>query len=60
VLDHGVRVDTFLYDEAAVLAVDEDRVRAWGVEPVAGRMAAPNGHSHDPELLAGMLSALRR
>ena len=60
VLDHGVRVDTFLYEEAGVLAVDEDQVRAWGVEPVAGHMAAPNGHSHDPERLAGMLAALRR
>ncbi|MFI5047464.1 MAG: uridine diphosphate-N-acetylglucosamine-binding protein YvcK [Acidimicrobiia bacterium] len=60
VLDHGVRVDTFLYERAGVLTVDEDRVRAWGVEPVAGRMAAPNGHSHDPERLAGMLAALRR
>jgi uncharacterized cofD-like protein len=59
VLGHGVRVDTFLYEEAGVLPVDDDRVRAWGVEPVAGRMADGTGHSHDPGRLAGMLSALR-
>jgi uncharacterized cofD-like protein len=58
VLDHGVRVDTFLYEPSA-LAVDSDRVRAWGVEPVAGRMAAPpQGHSHDPGRLAAALSGL--
>jgi uncharacterized cofD-like protein len=55
VLDHGGRVDTFLYDEEGQLAADEDRIRARGVQPVAGRMAAANGHSHDPVRLAGML-----
>jgi len=60
VLDHGVRVDTFLYEEAGALAVDEGRVRAWGVDPVAGHLAGPIGHSHDPGRLAGMLSALGR
>jgi uncharacterized cofD-like protein len=58
VLDHGGRVDTFLYDSEGQLAVDAERVRVLGVEPVAGTMAAPNGHSHDPVLLASMLSAL--
>jgi len=57
VLDHGARVDTFLYQPGA-LAVDIDRIRAWGVEPVAGTMAAANGHSHDPERLAVMLKDL--
>ena len=57
VLDHGARVDTFLYDVGG-LAVDEDRVRAWDVEPVAASMASPNGHSHDPGRLAAMLSQL--
>ncbi len=55
VLGHGGRVDTFLYDVDAQLAADEDRIRARGVEPVAGRMAAANGHSHDPGRLAAML-----
>lgn len=55
VLDHGGRVDTFLYDEEGELAADEARIRARGVEPVAGRMAAAGGHSHDPGRLAAML-----
>ncbi|MET0895025.1 MAG: gluconeogenesis factor YvcK family protein, partial [Acidimicrobiia bacterium] len=55
VLDHGARVDTFLYEGAGELAADETQIRAWGVEPVAGTMAAANGHSHDPTRLAGML-----
>ncbi|MET0275651.1 MAG: uridine diphosphate-N-acetylglucosamine-binding protein YvcK [Acidimicrobiia bacterium] len=58
VLDHGARVDTFLYDGAGDLAADEAQIRAWGVEPVAGTMAAANGHSHDPTRLAGMLRSL--
>ena len=58
VLDHGGRVDTFLYDEDGELAVDEARIRARGVEPVAGRMAAPGGHSHDPARLAAKLRGL--
>jgi 2-phospho-L-lactate transferase/gluconeogenesis factor (CofD/UPF0052 family) len=59
VLDHGARVDTFLYEPGA-LAVDLDRIRGWGVDPVAGAMmAAANGHSHDPGRLAAMLSELR-
>ncbi|HEX5588591.1 MAG TPA: 2-phospho-L-lactate transferase CofD family protein, partial [Acidimicrobiia bacterium] len=57
VLDHGARVDTFLYQPGG-LAVDLDRIRGWGVEPVAGTMAAANGHTHDPERLAVMLGAL--
>ena len=58
VLDHGARVDTFLYEEGGVLAVDEGRIRVWGVEPVSGSMASRNGHSHDPARLASMLRFL--
>jgi uncharacterized cofD-like protein len=58
VLDHGARVDTFLYDGAGELAADETQISAWGVEAVAGTMAAANGHSHDPARLAGMLRSL--
>jgi uncharacterized cofD-like protein len=58
VLDHGARVDTFLYDGAGELVADETQIRAWNVDPVAGAMAAPNGHSHDPARLAGMLRGL--
>lgn len=58
VLDHGARVDTFLYDGAGELAADEAQIRAWGVQPVTAAMAAANRHSHDPARLAGMLRSL--
>jgi uncharacterized cofD-like protein len=59
VLDHGVRVDAFVYQEGrAVLAADDDRIRGWGVEPVAAPVAGANGLVHDPQKLASALRAL--
>ena len=58
VLDHGVRVHTFLYHEGGSLAVDLDAIRSWGVEPVAARVADPDEVAHDPEQLAKVLRAL--
>ena len=58
VLDHGARVDAFLYAEDGSLAVAPDAVRAMGVEPVAARLARPHGLAHDPRQLAKALRAL--
>jgi uncharacterized cofD-like protein len=58
VLDHGARVDTFLYHLGGELAADEAAVRGLGVEPVAADVAGPNGHVHDPVALAKVLEGL--
>jgi uncharacterized cofD-like protein len=58
VVDHGVRVDTFLYGQDGTLAVSVTAVRAMGVEPVAARVARPHGLAHDPQQLAKALQAL--
>jgi uncharacterized cofD-like protein len=66
VLDHGARVDTFLYDlpEAGherppgALSTDPDRIRALGVGPVAAPVARVDGLAHDPRQLAKALRAL--
>jgi uncharacterized cofD-like protein len=55
---HGARVDVFLYERDGVLAVDPERVRATGTEPVAGAVARDDGLAHDPGRLAKALSAL--
>jgi uncharacterized cofD-like protein len=55
---HGVRVDVFLSNEGGNLAVDDDQVRAWGVEPVAAPVATERGLTHDPRRLALALQAL--
>ncbi len=63
VFDHGARVDTFLYDRSSPLAVDEDEVRALGVEPVAADVAerrGSGGRAHDPVALGAALAALTR
>ena len=57
-LDHGGRVDVFLYDPTHGLAVDEAAVAALGVEPVGAPIARPDGRGHDPAQLAKALSAL--
>jgi uncharacterized cofD-like protein len=56
VLDHGARVDTFLYATDGSLAVDEADVRELGAEPVGGAVAGAG--VHDPQRLAKLLSAL--
>ena len=52
VLDHGGRVDQFVYDPEHGLAVDPAAVAALGVEPVAAPIAGPGGTGHDPQQLA--------
>jgi uncharacterized cofD-like protein len=58
VLDHGARVDTFVYQLAGVFPVDEEGIRGLGVEPVGAEVAGANGLVHDPGRLATALSAL--
>jgi uncharacterized cofD-like protein len=58
VLVHDARVDAFLYDTGRGLPVDEARVRALGVRPVAGAVARDDGLVHDPGRLAPALHAL--
>jgi uncharacterized cofD-like protein len=56
VLEHGARVDTFLYATDGVLAVDEADVRHQGVAAVGAGLA--DGLVHDPGRLAQRLLAL--
>jgi uncharacterized cofD-like protein len=58
VLDHGARVDVFLYDQDRGLAVDAAKVRARGVEPVAADLADDPGAEHAPAKLAKALAKL--
>ncbi len=58
VVEHGGRVDRFLYEEGGILAADTDAMRELGVEPVAGQVARPDGLAHDPLKLAEALQAL--
>jgi uncharacterized cofD-like protein len=58
VLDHGCRVDTFLYARDGALAVDETAIRARGVEPVGADLARADGLAHDPARVAEALAAL--
>jgi uncharacterized cofD-like protein len=58
VLDHGGRVDTFLYERDGALRVDEDRIRAWGVRPVGAALGGRSGLVHDPAKLARVLADL--
>jgi uncharacterized cofD-like protein len=58
VLEHGGRVDRFLYERDGILAADEGWIRGSGVEPVAGSVARPDGLAHDPARLAEALRAL--
>jgi uncharacterized cofD-like protein len=58
VVAHGGRVDVFMYDRNAGLAVDDAAVRALGVQPVAAPIAVPGRSGHDPLQLAKALAAL--
>ncbi len=58
VLEHGARVDTFLYDEDGMLEADEAQIRSWGVEPRAAAVARTDGSAHDSAKLATALQAL--
>jgi uncharacterized cofD-like protein len=58
VLEHGGRVDVFLYASNGALAVDEAAVRARGALPEAAALARGDGLVHDPAQVARALSAL--
>jgi hypothetical protein len=58
VLDHGARVDAFLYQEGGELVADELAIRALGIFPVAGDLVGPRGLVHDPIRLAKALEVL--
>jgi uncharacterized cofD-like protein len=58
VLEHGTRVDTFLYEGGGPMAADEAAIRTWAVEPVGGELARGDGLLHDPGKLAMALRAL--
>ncbi len=57
-LEHGGRVDAFVYERDGVLVADEPVIRALGVEPVAAEVARADGLAHDPPRLAAALRAL--
>lgn len=58
VLDHGGRVDVFLYDPAGRLEVMENEIRQLGAEPVAASLGDPTGAVHDPDRLGAALQGL--
>jgi uncharacterized cofD-like protein len=62
VLEHGIRVDVFLYQAGGELATDEALVRGWGVRPLGAQVAAEVGYAgaHDPGRLAKALADLLR
>jgi uncharacterized cofD-like protein len=57
-LEHGARVDMFLYQRDGALAADEDAIRARGVDPAACDVARADGLAHEPGKLAAALRAL--
>jgi uncharacterized cofD-like protein len=58
VLEHRVRVDTFLYDRTGMLSVNEAYVYEHGVMPVGADLGAEGGPTHDPRQLAKALADL--
>jgi uncharacterized cofD-like protein len=58
VMEHGARVDAFLYQGGGALAADEAAIRDCGVEPVKVDVARGDGLLHDPARLATALRAL--
>ena len=58
ILEHRVRVDTYLYDRQARLAVNEGYVFEHGVMPVGADLGALDAHVYDPERLAKALADL--
>jgi uncharacterized cofD-like protein len=58
VLEHGARVDTFLYQGTGSLPADEAEIRAGDVEPIGADVARGDGLLHDPGKLATALGAL--
>ena len=58
VVEHGARVDDFLYDPEHGVAVDVEAVAALGTRPVPYAIARSDGTGHDARQLAQALSAL--
>lgn len=58
VVEHGGRVDTFLYQAGGALQVDDQAVAALGVRPVAAHVAEASGPAHEPGGLAQALADL--
>jgi uncharacterized cofD-like protein len=58
VVEHGGRVDCFLYERDGELACDEEVVRGLGARPVGARIAVPGQLAHDPVQLADALCDL--
>jgi uncharacterized cofD-like protein len=58
VLEHGARVDTFLYQDAGTMEADDATIRSWEVAPAQGDVARADGLLHDPAKLATALRPL--
>lgn len=58
VLEHGGRVDAFLYQGRGALETDDARIREWGTDAIEADVAGTNGLVHDPHKLAAALQAL--
>ena len=58
VLDHGGRVDAFLYQNGGRLAADDDEISDLRVLPAPADVARTDGLAHDPSKLAKALKAL--
>ena len=59
VLDHGGRVDRFVYERGGPMACDADAITALGVQPIEAVVGDPRGVAHDPARLAKVLQDLR-
>ena len=64
-MEHGVVVDTVIYDPSTAAGTLSpagrllwERSGPGRVQVVAAQVAAPDGHSHDPALLAAALNDL--
>lgn len=57
-LDHGARVDVFLYERGGILSADDAAIEALGTVPVGADLTEPGTHVHDPGRLAAALGAL--
>jgi uncharacterized cofD-like protein len=57
-LEHRIRVDTFLYDRLGPLVVNEAYVFEHGVMPVGADLADPGAPMHEPQRLATALTNL--
>jgi hypothetical protein len=58
VLDHGARVDAFVYQRDGALVADDAAIRARNVLPVAANVTAGDRETQDPLRLAVTLTAL--